>query len=66
MAAYGPNSFNPAIAPAIQPLRTLHDFSLNTALPRRKGLAQFEVEAALAEAIIEGLFVCGFFRIKDE
>jgi hypothetical protein len=29
-------------------------------------LAQLEVEAAMAAAIIDGLLVCGFFRIKDE
>jgi hypothetical protein len=31
----------------------VHDFSLNTALPRWKAMAQFEHEAALAGAIIE-------------
>jgi hypothetical protein len=32
MAAYGPNCFNPAMAAAIHPWRTLCDFSLDTAL----------------------------------
>jgi hypothetical protein len=54
------------MAAAIQPGRTLRELSLNTALARCNEMAQFEVGAALAAAIIESLLAGVFIPLKNE